>query len=277
VSESGNYNTLLVEHESGVTVVTLNRPDRMNAFNAEMSRELSEAIVALDDDDAVRAIVITGAGRAFSAGADIGGGATPGSGAAASRTTESSESGPPRLRPWELRTPIIAAINGAAVGMGLTYPLMWDIRIAAEDAKLGLVFTRRGLVPEGNASWLLARQIGASAALELLLTGRIFSGREAAEMGLVSRAVPAEQVLDTAVELATDLAANTAPAAVAATKRLFYKYLEENDRWAARVEELEMFRWATQQPDATEGAMSFIEKRAPQWSGVSRADLPEIF
>jgi enoyl-CoA hydratase/carnithine racemase len=277
VSESGNYNTLLVEHESGVTVVTLNRPDRMNAFNAEMSEELSAAIVALDDDDAVRAIVITGAGRAFSAGADIGGGATPGSGATASRTTESSASGPPSLRPWELRTPIIAAINGAAVGMGLTYPLMWDIRIAAEDAKLGLVFTRRGLVPEGNASWLLARQIGASAALELLLTGRIFSGREAADMGLVSRAVPAEEVLDTAVELATDLAANTAPAAVAATKRLFYKYLEENDRWAARVEELEMFRWATQQPDATEGAMSFVEKRAPQWTGVSRADLPEIF
>jgi len=274
------YNTLLLDQDRGVSVLTLNRPERMNAFNAEMTTELAAAIEALDDDDDVRAIVVTGAGRAFSAGADISGGTTPGSESSRSDDSTSSEprrSGPPPLRPWELRTPIIAAINGAAVGMGLTYPLMWDIRVAAEDAKLGLVFTRRGLVPEGNASWLLSRLVGASVAIELLLTGRIFSGREAADMGLVSRAVPAGDVLDTAVEIATDIAANTAPAAVAVTKQLFYRYLEAADRWDARVEELELFRWATQQPDAREGALSFVEKRPPEWTGVSREDLPDGF
>lgn len=274
--DRAQYNTLLLDHDRGVTVVTLNRPEQMNAFDAEMSAELADAIQMLDDADDVRVIVITGAGRAFSAGADMGGGATPGAETTADDNAP-KPSGPPVLRPWELRTPIVAAINGAAVGMGLTYPLMWDIRIAAEDAKLGLVFTRRGLVPEGNASWLLSRLIGASAALELLLTGRIFTGSEAAAMGLVSRAVPKDEVLPTALDLALDLAQNTAPAAVAVTKAMFYRYLEETDRWTARVEELEMFRWAGTRPDAGEGVRSFLEKRPPEWTDVSRDDLPESF
>ena len=273
MADALTYETLLVEHDGGVALVTLNRPDRMNAFDAVMSAELTDAITRLDDADDCRVIVITGAGRAFSAGADMAGGSTPGTGESGSDAP--TQVAPPPLRPWELRTPIIAAINGAAVGMGLTYPLMWDIRIAAEDAKLGLVFTRRGLVPEGNASWLLPRLVGASVALELLLTGRIFTGREAADLGLVTRAVPADEVLPTAMELARDIAVNTAPASIAVTKRLFYKYLEETDRWAARVEELEMFRWAGSQPDAGEGVRSFLEKRPPDWTGVGRDDLPE--
>jgi enoyl-CoA hydratase/carnithine racemase len=277
VTNELSFNTLLLENEGGVTTVTLNRPDKMNAFDAEMSRELTEAVLALDDDDDCRVIVITGAGRAFSAGADMAGGATPGttSGSSQADATPQQAPSPPPLKPWKLRTPIIAAINGAAVGMGLTYPLMWDIRIAAEDAKLGFVFTRRGLVPEGNASWLLSRLIGASAALELLLTGRIFTGAEAAEMGLVTRAVPRDQVLHVAREIALDIAANTAPAAIAVTKRMFYNYLEDGDRWAARVEELDMFRWAGSMPDAAEGVKSFLEKRAPDWNDVSRDVLPE--
>ena len=272
VAATTSYETLLLDHDRGVTVVTLNRPDQMNAFNATMTAELSSAITALDSDDEVRVIVVTGAGRAFSAGADMSGGATPGASAADSGATPPPA---PPLRPWELRTPIIAAINGAAVGMGITYPLMWDIRIAAEDAKLGFVFTRRGLVPEGNASWLLSRLIGASAALELLLSGRIFSGREAADLGLVTKAVPRADVVPAAVELATDMAINTAPASIALTKRMFYKYLEQGDRWDARLEELEMFRWAGKQPDAGEGVRSFLEKRQPEWTCVSREDLPE--
>ncbi len=245
----------------------------MNAFDSVMTGELIEAITRLDDDDETRVIVVTGAGRAFSAGADMSGSATPGT--RAGGDAGQTEQPAPPLKPWELRTPIIAAINGAAVGMGLTYPLMWDIRIVAEDAKLGLVFTRRGLVPEGNASWLLSRLIGASAALELLLTGRIFTGTEAAKIGLATKAVPRDEVLSTALDLAADIAQNTAPASVAVTKRMFYKYLEQGDRWDARVEELEMFRWAGQQPDAGEGVRSFLEKRAPEWTGTSRDDLPE--
>jgi enoyl-CoA hydratase/carnithine racemase len=274
LAEAATYQTLLLEHHQGVGVITLNRPDQMNAFNAVMTAELTAAMTALDDDDETRVILVTGAGRAFSAGADMAGGSTPGT-ADDAAPTDSKPPAVPQLRPWELRTPIVAAINGAAVGMGLTYPLMWDIRIAAEDAKLGLVFTRRGLVPEGNASWLLSRLVGASVALELLLSGRIFTGAEAAQMGLVTRAVPRAEVLDTAMSIAVDIAQNTAPGSVAVTKRMFYKYLEQNDRWAARVEELEMFRWATGQPDAGEGVRSFLEKRPPEWTGVGRDDLPE--
>jgi enoyl-CoA hydratase/carnithine racemase len=266
------YETLLLDHDRGVTVVTLNRPEQLNAFNGEMTADLVAAITALDADDDTRVIVITGAGRAFSAGADVSGSTPPGTGDGRART---ASAGPPPLKPWTLRTPIVAAINGAAVGMGLTYPLMWDIRIAAEDAKLGLVFTRRGLVPEGNASWLLSRLIGASRALELLLSGRILFGREAADIGLVTRAVPRSDVLDTALDLAVDIAQNASPNAVAVTKRLFYNYLESGDRWAARVEELEYFDWARRQPDAVEGVKSFLEKRTPDWTGVSRDTLPE--
>lgn len=269
ILSDSQYQTLLVDHDRGVTTITLNRPDQMNAMDSTMSGELTDAIISFDADDDTRAIVVTGAGRAFCAGADVSGSKPPGTG---DRPIGPSE--PPPLRPWELRTPIIAAINGAAVGMGITYPMMWDIRIAAEDAKIGFVFTRRGLVPEGNASWLLPRLVGAGTALELLLTGRILSGTEAAEIGLVSKAVPRDQVLATAMELATDLAANTAPAAVAVTKRMVYRYLESGDRWAARREELQMFAWAGRQPDAVEGVRSFLEKRPPDWNGVSADDLP---
>ena len=272
MSGSQEFETLLVEHDRGVTVLTLNRPERRNAFDSVMTNELVRAMRVLDDDDAVRVIVVTGAGKAFSVGADISDGIVPGRGA---RREGSSD--PVLLCPWELRTPVIAAINGAAVGMGLTYPLMWDIRIAAEDAKMGFVFTRRGLVPEGNASWLLSRLVGAAVAIELLLTGRIFSGAEAERLGLVSKAVPANQVLDNAVELAVDIAANTSPAATAVTKRLFYRSLEQPDRVEARREELEYFRWASGQPDAKEGVQAFLEKRIPEWTCVSRDHLPEVF
>jgi enoyl-CoA hydratase/carnithine racemase len=272
LSTSDPQSTLIVERDRAMALVTLNRPDRMNAFNAQMTSELVQTLGELDDDDEVRAIVVTGAGRAFSAGADMSGGLTPGTPAGGSTQ---APSGPPPFKPWELRTPIIAAINGAAVGMGITYPLMWDIRIAAQDAKIGLVFTRRGLVPEGNALWLLSRLIGGAAALELLLTGRTITGAEAAGLGLVNRAVPREDVVATAVDLAVDLAANTSPAAVAVTKRLFYKYLEDTNRWGARAEELEYFRWAGSQPDAGEGVRAFLEKRPPEWTGVSREHLPE--
>lgn len=274
------YETVLVEVDRGVALVTLNRPDQLNAFNQQMTAELLDALTTFDADEAVRAIVVTGAGRAFCAGAELGAGVIDTGDGEGERPTDDGNAanaadrraGALGVRPWEMGTPIIAAINGAAVGMGLTYPLMWDIRIAAEDAKLGLVFTRRGLLPEGNSLWLLARLIGASKAAELLLTGRIFSGREALDLGVVSRAVPQGEVVDTALELATDLAANTSPTAVALTKRLLYRYLEEDDRMAARAEELELFGWMARRPDAREGMTAFREKRPPAWP--PRADLP---
>jgi enoyl-CoA hydratase/carnithine racemase len=270
--ESPRYQTLLIDVEAGVATVTLNRPERLNAFNAQLSGELADALLALESAREVRAIVITGAGKAFCAGVDLDGG-LPGQGDTPARNWRSAPT-MATLRPWELRTPILAAINGAAVGLGLTYPMCWDIRVAAEDAKLGFVFNRRGLTPEGNSLWLISRLVGASVALELLLTGRTFSGREAAELGLVSRAVPREQVLPTAQALARDIAQNTAPASVAITKRLFYRFLEMTDRRAAKAEELDYFRWALEQPDAHEGMAAFREKRPPRWSLLGLDDLP---
>lgn len=266
-----SYETLLVEVDRGVALVTLNRPARLNALNRQMTGDLFDALWAFEADDSVRAVVVTGAGRAFSAGADLEDGF-------GGRTGEGGADGaaPPSvldMRPWEMRTPILAAINGAAVGMGLTYPLMWDIRIAADDAQMGLVFTRRGLLPEGNSLWLLARLVGASRALELLLTGRLFSGEEAAHLGVVSRAVPAGDVVDATLELAVDIAANTSPTAVALTKRLFYRQLEGSDRIAARKEELEAFRWVAARPDVREGVAAFREKRAPDWPAIAE-ELP---
>ena len=263
--EPHNYETLLVEVDGGVATLTLNRPDRMNAFDHTMSAELPQAFGALDRTDEVRAIVVTGAGRAFCAGVDIEGGLPPSDVTPQHwRSSESSAS----FRPWQMRTPIVAAINGAAVGLGLTYPMLWDIRVAAEDAKLGFVFNRRGFLPEGNSLWLLSRQIGASCAMELLLTGRLFSGREAAEMKIVSRALPVEEVLPAAQAIAHDIAENTAPGSTAITKRLFYSYLECSDRLSARTEELDYLRWTMEQPDFREGMKAFREKRTPRWTGT---------
>jgi enoyl-CoA hydratase/carnithine racemase len=267
-----SYEALLVEIDQGVALVTLNRPDKLNAIDRRMRGELFDALWAFEADDSVRAVVVTGAGRAFCAGADLDdgfGGRTSDDGGDGAAPRPSV----PDMRPWEMRTPILAAINGAAVGMGLTYPLMWDIRIAADDAQLGLVFTRRGLLPEGNSLWLLARLIGASRALELLLTGRLFSGEEAARLGVVSRAVAVADVVDTTLALAVDIAANTSPTAVALTKRLFYRHLDGCDRVAARMEELEAFRWLAGRPDVREGLAAFREKRTPDWPAIAE-ELP---
>jgi enoyl-CoA hydratase/carnithine racemase len=267
-----SYETLLVEVDRGVALVTLNRPTRLNALDRQMTGDLFAALRAFEADDSVRAVVVTGAGRAFCAGADLEDGFE-------GRTGDVGVDGAAQrpsvldMRPWEMRTPILAAINGAAVGMGLTYPLMWDIRIAADDAQMGLVFTRRGLLPEGNSLWLLARLIGASRALELLLSGRLFSGEEAAQLGVVSRAVPARDVVDTTLELAADIAANTSPTAVALTKRLFYRQLDGCDRIAGRKEELEAFRWLAGRPDVREGVAAFREQRTPDWPAIAE-ELP---
>jgi enoyl-CoA hydratase/carnithine racemase len=267
-----NYETLLVDIDREVATLTFNRPDRLNAFNNQMSVELARAFGALDRADDVRAIVVTGAGRAFCAGVDIDGGLPLGDGE--QRPHWRSGETAATFRTWQMRTPIIAAINGAAVGLGLTYPMLWDIRVAAEDAKLGFVFNRRGFLPEGNSLWLLSRLVGASTALELLLTARTFSGREAAEMRLVSRAVPQAEVLPVALEIAHDIAENTAPASTAITKRLFYAQLECPDRLAARAEELDLVQWTMQQPDFSEGMTAFREKRPPRWTGKGIDDLP---
>ena len=263
------YQLLLVEQDRGVALVTLNRPEQMNAFTPRMGLELGHALSTLDADDGVRAIVVTGAGKAFCAGA-----ALDPEGSTFTATASGEEMGPPAssLSPWTMATPILAAINGHAVGVGLTYALLWDIRLVAEEAKLGFVFTRRGILPEANSLWLLSRAMGSSRSLELLLTGRTFSGAEAAELGLASRALPAAEVLDATLAVARDIADNTAPAAVTLTKQLFYRFMTEGDRDHARHVEREAFSWSVGQPDAGEGMRSFLERRPPVWGDPKRPD-----
>jgi enoyl-CoA hydratase/carnithine racemase len=267
-----DYETIDVAVEDAVATITLNRPDQLNAWDWQMHRELRTAYAALDDSDDVHAIVLTGAGRAFCAGAAL---APKGSTFDGSRNPAAWDErypGPAR-EAADLMTPVIAAINGAAVGAGITMAVACDIRIAAEDAKLGFVFNRRGVIPDADLLWYLPRLIGYARAMDLLLTGRIFTGAEAAEVGLVSRAVPRDRVLATATDLARDIAANVAPASAAITKQVARQFLEETDRKAALKRQRVLFRWAGQQVDAREGVEAFLERRPPRWQ-LSKHGLP---
>jgi enoyl-CoA hydratase/carnithine racemase len=272
-----DYQQILTEEKGGVATVTLNRPDRMNAYTARLGAELRHAIFAFDRREDIRAIVVTGAGRAFCAGADLAsagdtftrGDGRPDADALADLQVDDARDY------WEMNTPIIAAINGHAIGVGLTMPMQWDIRIAAEDAKLAFAFNRRGVIPELGANWIVPRIVGVSKGLELLMTGRTISGREAAEIGLVSEALPAERVLPRSLELARDIADNVAPVSAGIVKRLVYSNLAEPDRRAAQQREGALFGWTTRQPDSREGPTAFLEKRTPQWRLSKNADFPE--
>ena len=275
-----SYETVLVDVADGVGTVTLNRPDQRNAFNLKMDGEFHEAMWKLEADDDVRVIVVTGAGRSFCSGMDLSDGPEEVFGETAHEAHDKtfgidSDRIAERSCFWRMRTPVIGAINGAAVGAGLTITSAFDLRFVAEDAKLGFVFTRRGVVPDAAITWVLSRIVGAGRALDLLLSGRIFSGRDAVDYGFALAALPADQVLAAAQDYARDLAANTAPAAVAITKGLVNRFLEFEDRNAAMALETKLIWWSGAQPDAIEGVMSFMEKRPPAWSGSKHASLPE--
>jgi enoyl-CoA hydratase/carnithine racemase len=268
------YETILLAVDGPVATVTLNRPEQLNAYSGRMGLELGHALEACDADDAIRAIIVTGAGRAFCAGADLSGGGF-GRGRPAGWAELEAAYGAPHRPGYELSTPIIAAINGACVGFGLTLAMEWDIRIASADARLGFIFNRRGIMPDGDICWSLPRLIGASRAFELILTGRLFTGAEAQELGVVSRAVPAAEVLPAALEAARDIAVNVAPVSTAASKRLLWAMLGENDRTVARGIQDNLVAWAGQQPDAREGVEAFLAHRTPQWQLRKVSDLPE--
>ncbi len=262
---------IVVESDGPVATLTLNRPERLNAYTVAMGIEIYSAIAELDRREDVRAIIVTGSGRAFCAGADL----EPGGDTfARERAWQAAAELEAKVRPWNLSTPIIAAINGAAVGIGATLPLQWDIRIASERAKIGFVFTRRGILPEANSTWILPRLVGLAKAMDLLLTGRILTAAEALEHGIVSRVVPADELMATATNIARDIAENTAPASVAITKRLLWRQLSETSPVRAKALEDALFDWIGKQPDAAEGVLSFLEKREPRWTGSAASGLP---
>ena len=264
-----NYEQILYEVEDGVAVVTLNRPEKLNAMTAQMGAELADAMAEADGDDAVRAVVMTGAGRGFCAGADLGGG-EQGFGTGWGDVERDYR----RMMPMEVRKPVIAAINGPAVGAGLTWPLQADIRYVAEDAKLAFAFVRRGVLPELASHVILARLAGLSNAAELLLSGRTFLGTEAVEYGVATKAFPATQVLPEAMKLARDIATNAAPLPVAIAKKLIWEGIGfDLAEWRER--EAELFRFTVLHPDAAEGTIAFFEKRDPKWAGSISKEFPD--
>ncbi len=261
-----------IDVADGIAEITLDRPERMNAWTAQMGAELNEHLLRADEDDAVRVVIVTGAGRAFCAGADLerGGETFAGGGSR-------GEAAPMRtIQPWEVRKPIIAAINGAAVGVGITLPLQYDIRIAANDAKLGFLFVRRGVVTELSSTWILPRLIGIARAADLLLSGRILLGEEAARLGLVNEAVPAERVLPRAREIAREIAENTAPVSVALTKRMIWEHLGGPPPVRVARREAKALFALGGTADAKEGVMSFLEKRKPRFTLSPTKDSPPL-
>jgi enoyl-CoA hydratase/carnithine racemase len=271
--DARHTDVLLDSPERHVALLTLHRPDHLNAYTPALGRSLADALEELDDDDDVRAIVVTGSGRAFCAGQDLSSG-DGGSFAEAIARTDADRAARPQRRPWHMRTPIVAAINGPAVGIGLTMTLQWDVRFVAEDAVLSLPFVRRGIVPDGLSSWLHPRLVGASRAAELVLSGRRFSGSEAAAIGLMARALPAAEVLPHALAYASDLAASGSPTAHAASKALLWQSLGASSIEDFEPVERSMLRWIATQPDVDEGVKAFLEKRPPRWQPAGR---PEAF
>jgi enoyl-CoA hydratase/carnithine racemase len=265
--------------DDGVLTITLNRPDRLNAWTVTMGRELIAAIDRADADDDVRVVIVTGAGRGYCAGADLAGGGETFDW----RQRESSDSVPRdgggrfTLRLFECTKPVIAAINGPAVGIGATMTLPMDVRIAAEDARVGFVFARRGIVPEACSSWFLPRVVGISRAMEWVATGRVFSAQEALEAGLVRSLHPAGELLDAAYALAREIADNAAPVSVALARRMMWTMLgAEHPMLAHRADSRGMLARG-QSADAREGIASFLEKRPAKFSDRVSDGLPELF
>jgi len=270
------FTQIIYEKANRVAVITLNRPERMNAWTSTLEAEMREAMLDSDRDDNIGAIIVTGAGKAYCAGLDMG---------ALSKIAGGGESGiefiekAPKLEsdapedfrvrfswPAGLNKPVIGAINGACVGMGFATSLYHDLRIASDRARMGLIFPRRGLAIEQGASWMLPRIVGLTNALDIALSGRLIDADEALRIGLVNRVVPHEQLMPAALEMAGEIAANCSPLSVAKVKRMVYGHLLSDLRTAMR-EENEAAIEMTKSADFKEGIKAFMEKRAPRFTG----------
>lgn len=273
-----SYQTIATEIRDRILTITLNRPDRLNAFNSTMLEELLGVLDDADADDEVRAILFTGAGRGYCAGADLGDGGSTFDGGAKEEDAEHRDGGGLlTLRLFECKKPVIAAINGPAVGVGITMTLAMDIRIASDKARMGFVFARRGIVPEACSSWFLPRIVGISRAMEWVATGRVFSAQEALEGRLVSRVVPAEDLLPTARAIAAEIVENTSAVSVCLSRHLLWKMLGADHPMEAHKLDSKAIRWMGRSPDAYEGVSSFLEKRQPSFRMSASGDLPEFF
>src|SRR4051794_3728370 len=275
-----DFETIAYEVADRVLTITLNRPDRLNAFTARMGAELIDAFDRADADDDVRAVIVTGAGRGFCAGADLGGGGDTfdwreREGAAAGGVPRDG-GGQVTLRIYESTKPVIAAINGPAVGVGITMTLPMDLRLVADGAKIGFVFARRGIVPEAASSWFLPRIVGISQAMEWVATGRVFDAQEALAGGLVRSVHAPDELLGAAHAIAREIADHTAPVSVALARRLLWRMLGADHPMAAhRADSRAMFSRG-QSADAREGVQSFLEKRPADFPDRVSGGLPDL-
>ena len=264
------YQDIRFEIDRGVAIITLNRPDQLNAFSGTMGVEIGDAYRTCDKDDAIRAVVITGAGKAFCAGADM----SAGEQTFAKQNPEGFSAAGVDPPAWEVRKPVIAAMNGHAVGIGLTLALQCDLRIVAEEGKYGILQVRRGVMPDAYSHWTLPRLVGTEQAAYLMLTGRKVTGQEAFQIGLASRCLPAEQVLPAALEIARDIAVYTAPLSVAVTKRLLWESPGLTWQEIGR-RETELHHHLMGKPDAIEGPVAWLEHRDPVWKLSAKNDWPD--
>lgn len=275
------YTQILFDIDEHIATITLNRPDRLNAFTGTMMREMIDALDQTDANDDVRAVIVTGAGRGFCAGADLGGGgetfAEGGSDVQTDIGVARDGGGLLSLRIYDSKKPVIGAINGAAVGVGVTMTLPMDIRLASEQAKFGFVFARRGIVPEACSSWFLPRVVGISQAAEWCYSGRVFPAAEAHEGGLVRSLHAPDDLLPAARAIAADIAENSAPVSVALTRQLLWRMLGAGHPMEAHRADSRGIAARGPSADAAEGIESFLEKRPATYSNSVSQELPDLF
>jgi len=276
------FSYLRYEVDRGILTLTLNNPEKMNAVSAVSCRELISAFDAADRDDDVHVVIVTGAGKAFCAGADLSGG--PGDQSFYNRFTGTGDTfagrddgGVVNLRIYDMKKPVIAAINGAAVGFGITMTLPMDMRIASNNAKMGFAFARRGIMLDGCATWFLPRLVGMGAASEWVYSGRTFTAQEALEKGLVSELLDADELMPRARKIAGEIARNSSSISVALCRQMMWKMMGAGHPMEAHILESRALNWLYTVPDAREGVTSFLEKRSPEFPMKVSADMPDFY
>lgn len=275
------YQEIIYEASEQIATITLNRPEKLNAFTNRMLKEIISAFDESDADDNVRAVIVTGAGRAFCAGADLSSGgetfAKGGSDVKAKSGVMRDGGGLVSLRIFESKKPVIGAINGAAVGVGVTMTLPMDIRLASDQAKFGFVFAKRGIVPEAASSWFLPRIVGISQAAEWCFTGRMISAAEAKEGRLVRSVHGANDLLGAARAIGREIAENTAPVSVALSRQMLWRMLGADHPMDAHRMDSRAINSRGASADAKEGVMSFLEKRPANFPVKVSDGLPDVF
>ena len=272
-----DYEAIIYEVEDGILTITLNRPERLNAFNAQMSLEVHDAIDRADEDDNVKAIIFTGSGRGFCAGADLSGGSATFDYDDSGRGVHPDGGGVLTLRLFECLKPIISACNGPAVGVGATMQCAMDIRMASEKAKYGFVFSKRGIVPEACSSWFLPRVVGINTALEWAYSGRIFDAQEALERRFVRSVHKENDLLPAARDLAHEFAEQTSSVSVTMIRQMMWKMLGADHPVEAHNIDSRGVYYTGKSADAHEGVQSFLEKRPAEFKGKVSTDMPEFF